>query len=334
MAGIYAGISGWRYTPWRKAFYPEGLAQRLELHYASRHMATIEINGSFYSLQRLSSWEQWRDDTPPGFLFSVKCPRYITHLKRLRDIEGPMGNFFASGVLALKEKLGPLLWQFPPNFGFDAVLFEEFLAQLPQDFKAAAKVGANHNEKLKYSVYLEVAKNRRLRHAVEIRNNTFLVPKFFEMLRKYKVAFVFADTAGKWPYAEEVTSDFCYLRLHGDKELYVSGYTDEALHWWAARIMAWRNGQQPPDAMRVLTKEPPKATQREVFIYFDNDVKVFAPFDAMTLMKLCGEAMPAMLQRLEERYTRNPDIHNIPNIYEVRGNMPALPRPKKPATPV
>lgn len=325
MAGIYAGISGWRYVPWRRVFNPEGLPQRMELHYASRHMATIEINGSFYSLQRASSWQQWRDETPRGFIFSVKCPRFITHIRRLRDIAAPLANFYASGVLALREKLGPMLWQFPPNMSFDAPLWDEFLAQLPRDFKQAATIAANHNDKLKYTPCYEVDRNRKLRHAVEIRHESFITPGFFELLRRHKVAFVLADTAGKWPYAEEITSDFCYLRLHGDKELYVSGYTDEALHQWGERIRAWHQGQQPYDAPRNQTATPPAAKQRDVFIYFDNDVKVHAPFDAMTLMQMLGRATPAMQERLAQRYTANPDIPKDPG-------KAAIPRKRPPAT--
>src|SRR6187551_2451201 len=137
---IRIGISGWRYEPWRKVFYPEDLAQKRELEFASRALPTIELNGSFYALQRPSSYLQWYVQTPPDFVFSVKATRYITHILRLRDIEKPMANFFASGLLALKEKLGPILWQFPPSFRFDAGLFEAFLKLLPPNTKAASKL--------------------------------------------------------------------------------------------------------------------------------------------------------------------------------------------------
>ena len=162
-----------------------------------------------------------------------------------------MANFYASGVLAFKEKLGPILWQFPPNFKFDPERFGEFLKNLPHDLTTAAKIGRNSNDNLKTEPYLAVKENHRLRHAVEIRHMSFLDERFVKMLRENNVAGVFADTAGKWPYFEDITSDFIYCRLHGDEELYVSGYTPEALQRWAKRIRLWRTGREPEDAKRV-----------------------------------------------------------------------------------
>lgn len=144
-AHILIGISGWRYPPWRKVFYPKDLTQKRELEFASRALPTIELNGSFYALQRPSSYLQWYEQTPPGFIFSIKATRYITHILRLENIETAMANFFASGLLALKEKLGPILWQFPPSFRFDADLFESFLKQLPQDTHAATKLAGRRD---------------------------------------------------------------------------------------------------------------------------------------------------------------------------------------------
>ena len=148
MAAIHIGISGWRYAPWRGDFYPKGLTQKRELQFASRAVNSIEINGSFYALQRPERYAQWYADTPPGFVFSVKGPRFITHIKRLRDIHHPLANFFASGVLELKEKLGPILWQFPPNFKFDPEVFENFLEQLPHDTQQAAALARQHDSHL------------------------------------------------------------------------------------------------------------------------------------------------------------------------------------------
>jgi uncharacterized protein YecE (DUF72 family) len=261
------GISGWTYKPWRGVFYPANQPQKRELEYASRTFNTIEINGTFYSLQRPSSFQKWYSETPADFVFSVKGARFISHMKKLRDVELPLANFFASGVLCLREKLGPILWQFPPNFGWNEERFRVFFELLPRHTEEAAELAKQHNEKLKGRAWTKTDARRALRYAVEIRHPSFLVPEFFEMLRTCQIAFVIADTAGKWPYAEEITADFVYCRLHGDEQLYVSGYGDPALRSWAGRIRRWRRG-------------------RDVFVYFDNDAKVHAPFDAQRLSEL------------------------------------------------
>ncbi|MDB5906736.1 MAG: hypothetical protein JWP34_850 [Massilia sp.] len=288
MGAIRIGISGWRYPPWRGGFYPPGLTQHRELEYASRAVPSIELNGSFYSLQRPESYAEWHDETPDDFVFSVKGNRFITHTLRLREVEGALANMLASGVLNLREKLGPFLWQFPPNFKFDPERMEHFLSLLPHDTEQALELARKHEPRMKGRTALEIDKKRKLRHAVEIRHESFADEAFIEMLRKYKVALVVADTAGKWPYIEDVTADFMYLRLHGDKELYASGYTEEALDRWAARIRAWADGGQPEDAHLVSSKAPAQRKSREVFCYFDNDVKVRAPFDARRLIDKLG----------------------------------------------
>lgn len=286
MAKLRIGISGWRYPPWRGKFYPEDLPQRLELHYASRQLNSIEINGSFYSLQRPDSWRHWYRDTPRGFVFSVKAPRFITHVRRLREVEKPLANFFASGVLALGEKLGPILWQFPPTLKYDHGLFDAFLASLPKDGAAALAMARQHDTHVKYVDDLEPRLNHRLRHAIEIRHDSFKDPAFVALLRKHRAALVISDAANKWPRLQDVTGGFVYMRLHGDKVLYASGYTDAALDDWAARIRAWMGGGQPGDGKdRVSADAPPRRKSRDVYCYFDNDIKVKAPFDAM---KLCN----------------------------------------------
>lgn len=285
MGRIYIGISGWRYAPWRGVFYPEGLTQNRELEFASRALPTIEINGSFYSLQRPESYTDWYEATPPGFVFSVKGNRYITHILRLRDIEKPLANVFASGVFSLREKLGPFLWQFPPSFRYDPERIEHFFSLLPRDTEEALKLARKREPRMKGRSRLAIDKNRKLRHAMEIRNKSFIDDSFVELLRKYQVALVVADAAGKWPYKEDVTSDFMYLRLHGEEELYTSGYTEEALDRWAARIRAWSEGSEPDDAMHISNAPPPKRKSRDVYCYFDNDAKVKAPFDAKQLIE-------------------------------------------------
>ena len=288
MGAIRIGISGWRYPPWRGVFYPRGLAQHRELAFASRALPSIELNGSFYSLQRPESFSGWHDETPPGFVFTIKGNRYLTHTRRLRDIDGPLANMLASGVFNLGEKLGPFLWQFPPNFQFDAERMEHFLSILPHDTDEGLALARNYEPRMEGRTALEAGKQRKMRHAVEVRHDSFLDPAFIALLRKYKVAVVVADTAGKWPHIEDVTADFMYLRLHGEKALYASGYTDEALDHWADRIRSWSAGGQPEDAQRVSAKAPPKRASRDVFCYFDNDIKIRAPFDARRLIDRLG----------------------------------------------
>lgn len=290
MGTIRIGISGWRYAPWRGVFYPEDLVQHRELEFASRALPTIEINGSFYALQRPESYAAWYEATPPGFMFSVKGNRFITHILRLKEVDRAVANVLASGVFNLREKLGPFLWQFPPNFKFDPERIEHFLSLLPHDSDEGLELARNYEPRMEGKLALEVDKKRKMRHAVEIRHESFNDEAFIALLRKYKVAVVVADTAGKWPYIEDVTADFMYLRLHGDKELYASGYTEQALDRWAARIQAWSDGSQPGDAHLVSSKAPPARKSRDIFCYFDNDIKVRAPFDARRLIEKLGLA--------------------------------------------
>lgn len=292
MARAHIGISGWRYGPWRGTFYPEDLAQKKELSFASRQVSSIEINGSFYSLQTPKSYREWYDATPGGFVFSVKGSRYITHMRKLLDVKLPLANFFASGMLALKEKLGPFLWQFPPNFQFDEKRLATFFDLLPRDTRSAAKLGGRHDRRIKGGAYLKVDENRKLRHAIEIRHASFMTPAFVKLLRQHDIAMVVADTAGKWPLMEDVTSDFVYVRLHGEEQIYVSGYTDEALEHWAGRVKAWLKGGEAADAKRVGSRAKMMRGGRDVYVYFDNDVKVMAPRDARGLMRPVGLVVP------------------------------------------
>jgi len=262
------------------------LPQRLELWYASRVLPSIEINGSFYSLQRPEYFAQWYDATPEGFVFAVKGPRFITHMKRLRDVETPLANFLASGVFNLKEKLGPILWQFPPNFRYDRDKFARFLDLLPHDTQSALKIARRRDFRLKGRARLAIDSNRPLRHAMEIRHESFLDADFVSLMRAHGVALVVAETARKWPLAFDVTADFVYMRLHGDTELYKSGYSNRALAKWARRVDAWHRGAEPAGVLRISKQKPVAAKARDVFCFFDNtDVKLRAPVDAQTLMR-------------------------------------------------
>ena len=201
MATIRIGVSGWRYPPWRGVFYPKKLPQRAELAYASRRFSAIELNGSFYSLQRPQSFATWYEQTPPGFVFAVKGPRYLTHMLRLRNFEEPLANFLASGLLRLGGKLGPIIWQLPPYFAFDRARLEAFLDALPRTTYAALRHARRHARWMKDRVYLESDARRRLRHAIEVRHESFCVPEFIELLRKQRIALVIAETARRWPSA-------------------------------------------------------------------------------------------------------------------------------------
>lgn len=271
---VRIGISGWNYAPWRKVFYPEGLRQKDELEYAASRMTSIEINGSFYSLQRPESYLSWRERTPEGFVFAVKGGRFITHMKRLADVDAPLANFFASGPLALGDKLGPVLWQLPPTLRFDADRLAHFFDQLPRTTNAAAELASRHDERVEGRAHLEVTSEQEIRHALEVRHDSFLAPVFLDLLREHGIGMVVADTAGKWPLIREVTTDFAYVRLHGDTELYASGYSDKALDEWAALIRGWAEDG------------------KDVYAYFDNDIKVRAPFDAMGLIERLADLSP------------------------------------------
>lgn len=279
---VRIGISGWTYAPWRGVFYPKGLPQKRELEYAARQFRSIEINGTFYGMQRPDAFAAWAASTPDDFVFAVKAPRFITHMRRLKECETPLANFIASGLLRLGPKLGPILWQFPPNFRFDPNRIEAFLQLLPHDTKAAARFGQRHDDRLKAPAWLEVDAGRKLRHAFEIRHDSFRSRAFVELLRHYDVALVCADTV-EWPRLMDVTSDFVYCRLHGSEELYASGYDDKALDDWARRVAAWARGGEPDDAERIGGKA--RARRRDVYVYFDNDMKVRAPADARGLVE-------------------------------------------------
>jgi uncharacterized protein YecE (DUF72 family) len=293
---VRIGISGWRYKGWRGSFYPQTLKQADELQYASELFQTIEINGTHYSLQSLDSWRRWYAETPASFIFSVKGARYLTHVLRFRDDSVRVGsaNFFSQGMLALHEKLGPLLWQFPPTYRFERASMERFLSVLPRDTEAAATLAKHHDARVK-TPHLSTDCRRPLRHAVEVRHESFVDAAFVELLRQHEVAFVVSDSTEAWPLAEDLTADFVYVRLHGTESRYSGAYPDQALDFWAARIDAWRRGSQPADARLIAPHLDPAAQKRrDVYCYFDNDAKTHAPFDAQRLMQRLDLTLPHM----------------------------------------
>lgn len=268
MAKIYVGMSGWTFPGWRGKFYPKKLVQKKELHYASRQVNSIEINGTFYSLQKPESFQRWYDETPESFVFSVKAPQYVTHIKRLKDVNEAVANFFASGLFCLKEKMGPILWQFPPNVMLKDDRFEKFLKLLPYDSKSAARLAKSHGPKVKGRNVTSVTGDYPIRHAFEFRNDSFVNEEFIELLREYSVAVVFAHSGEKSPYMEDLTADFIYARMHGQEAKYKKGYTADTMDWLAKRVKKW-------------TSRPP----RDAYIYFDTENKIYAPNDALNLMK-------------------------------------------------
>jgi uncharacterized protein YecE (DUF72 family) len=279
---IHIGISGWKYKGWRGIFYPEKLPQRRELEFASRTFDTIELNGSFYSLQRPGNFAQWDAETPQDFIFSVKGSRYITHMLRLRDVEGPLANFFAQGLLRFGPKLGPILWQFPPSFRFEPERLESFFELLPKTQMQAAELARRHDERLVNRSWFQVGRDAAVRHAIEIRHDSFISEKFIRMLRRHGIALVVADTV-EWPLLMDITAGFVYCRLHGSQELYASGYNADALDIWARRIVAWARGGEVEDGKKASVRPARKRSRRDVYVYFDNDMKVRAPFDAVQL---------------------------------------------------
>jgi uncharacterized protein YecE (DUF72 family) len=262
---VIVGISGYDYKPWRGRFYPEELPARCWLEYASRKFDSVELNGTFYSLKSPAVFERWAAEVPDGFTFAVKGGRFITHNLKLRNAEASLGNFFASGVLALGETTGPFLWQLPGTYRFDAERMDAFMAMLPRTAREAESVALWHDERLRRGALVEARAHVPYRHAFEVRHPSYFHDEFYSILRAHRCALVLADTAGRFPYEEVLTTDYTYVRLHGSTELYASGYTDAELDDWAGRIARWR-------------------TNGDVYVYFDNDAKVHAPFDALRLM--------------------------------------------------
>jgi uncharacterized protein YecE (DUF72 family) len=261
----FVGTSGYDYPRWKGAFYPQELPRRRWLEHIAGLLDSVELNGTFYSLKSPDVFRRWVAETPPGFVFAVKGSRFITHNLKLRRAEGALANFYASGVLALGRKTGPFLWQLPDSYAFDAERIETFLRLLPRTSREAAALAVGHDHRLRRGALAATTVNVRYRHAFEVRHPSYFTREFYDLLKRHNVAFVIADTAGKWSYAEEVTAPFVYVRLHGSRQLYVSGYTGEELEAWAGKIRGWMTAG------------------RDVYVYFDNDARGHAPHDAAAL---------------------------------------------------
>lgn len=279
---IRVGIAGWTYAPWRGVFYPKEIKREEELAYAASQIRTIEINDTFYGPQRPETFASWADQVPADFVFAVRAPRTITHIQRLRDVRVSLANFLASGLLRLGTHLGPILWQFPPNFRFDPERVGAFLKMLPHDTGHAAGLGRDHDKTLRGPAWLEVDARRPMRHAVEVRHESFRCQAFIDLLRAHDIGLVCADLATS-PRLMDVTSDFVYCRLRGSREPHTNGYDNASLDEWGGRIKVWACGDEPPNAERVGGKARPR--KRDVFVVFDNEKKVRAPANAMELIR-------------------------------------------------
>jgi uncharacterized protein YecE (DUF72 family) len=238
---IHIGTSGWIYDHWREVFYPKDCPKAKWLDFYTRHYGTVELNASFYRLPKPQTFENWRERTPDNFLWAVKANRYITHIKRLKDPEEPLERFFGSAD-ALKEKLGPILFQLPPNLSFDETAFSHFCKQLKGD---------------------------RL-YALEVRHPSWAQEKrAIDILRDNNIAFCVSDSAGRYPYIEEDTATFIYIRLHGSKKLYASEYSEKELQTYAGKIRDW---------------------SKDTYLYFDNDYKGHAIKNAKRMKEILGLA--------------------------------------------
>lgn len=270
---VRTGTAGWVFEPWRGTFFPPGVVQKKELAYASQRLGSIEINATFRANQKPESFRKWAGETPEGFVFSVKGPQLVTHIKRLKNCETELANFFASGPLAMGAKLGPFVWQLPPNLSFDAEVLEGFLAKLPRTAEAYVSLAGKSDGRLKSEPYLDTHDIGAFRHAMELRNPSFNTPEVASLLSRYNVARVIADTPDNPD--RSLTADFSYCRLQGPARPDAQGYGAGDISDWATTCQAWSDAGQ------------------DVFVYFVHEDKLHAPANAMALRKAMGITYPA-----------------------------------------
>ena len=263
---IRAGMGGWTFEPWDTSFYPEKLPKAKQLQYASRQVPTIEVNGTYYSSFKEPTFIKWASEAPDGFVYSLKGNRFVTNRRVLGEAGESMMRFLGSGVAALGEKLGPILWQFAHTKKFDHDDFEAFLKLLPEKQDGVA-----------------------LRHTVEVRHPSFVVPEFAALLRKYNVPVVYADHA-TYPAIADVTGDFVYARLQTGSDDIPTCYAPEALDEWVARAETWAQGGVPTDLPRADPAHDAPIKPRDVFVYFITSGKVHAPQGAMAFMERINRA--------------------------------------------
>lgn len=256
---IKIGIGGWNFPPWRDNFYPKGLPQRRELEYASRHLAAIEINSTFYRAQTPKVYAKWRDETPPGFVFSLKAPRQIAEVRKLAGAGALLRGFLFGGLAEFGDKLGPIVWQFPPSRTFERDDFAAFLDLLPRELNG-----------------------RALRHALEVRSQTFLCEAFLELARAHHCACTYTDSS-EYPNFADLTGDFVYARLMRSREIEHDGYPAKELDAWAQRARAWCAGGEPDDLPRVSPESKTASGSRDVFVHFISAAKARNPAAAMAL---------------------------------------------------
>ncbi|MGH8174046.1 MAG: DUF72 domain-containing protein [Rhodanobacteraceae bacterium] len=255
-----AGTGGWTYAPWRSNFYPAGLVQRRELEYASRHLTTIEVNGTYYGAQKPASYAAWREQTPDGFVFALKAPRYATERRELAGAGKTIKDFVFGGLAELRDRLGPINWQFGEDKIFDRDDFAAFLDLLPRELDGAT-----------------------LRHVLEVRNESFRCAEYLDLARTHRVPTVFTDSP-KHPSFADLTGDFVYARLMQSEAARANGYGDAALDAWAKRALTWSKGAEPDDLPRIGARDARPAKARDVFVYFINGAKERAPAAAMALL--------------------------------------------------
>jgi len=259
---IRIGVGGWVFEPWRGAFFPEGLAQSKELAYMSRHLTSIEINGTYYGSQKPASFRKWHEETPDDFVFAVKGPRFATNRKVLAEAGPSIERFFASGVMELKQKLGPVNWQFMASKKFDPDDFAAFLALLPREVEG-----------------------REVLHAVEVRHASFRAPEFVALAREHGVAAI-VDADSHFPQIADVTAPFVYARIMGTEDDEPAGYAPAALDAWADRARSWAAGDAPGDVEMVAP--PAEKRPRDVFLYVISGAKHRNPAAAMALIERIG----------------------------------------------
>jgi uncharacterized protein YecE (DUF72 family) len=259
---IRVGIGGWNFAPWRDNFYPKGLPQRRELEFASRRVTAIEINSTFYRAQKASVYAKWRDETPPGFMFSLKAPRQIAEVRKLAGAGALVRGFVFGGLEAFEDKLGPIVWQFPPSRALDRDDFAAFLDLLPRELNG-----------------------RALRHVLEVRNNSFLCTEYLELARAHRFPSVFTDS-DEYPGFADLTGDFVYARLMRSRASEPDGYPAKELGAWAGRARTWANGGEPEDLPRVDPAPVAKSSgPRDVFLHFISAAKARNPAAAMALLQ-------------------------------------------------